>query len=122
MLSNKKPTPAMPERVILCGIFMCSRNWAHYCLDLRRFTQTTARLAKYASEIHPERGNSSLIYPGSSSLPGRFFLGLSEEVCPEALWPAESLSLKESKIYKLDIRHKLNVSIAIISYNTSETR
>lgn len=72
---------------------------------------------KHASESHPDRGNSSLIYPGISSLPGRFFLGLSEEVCPEALWLAESLSLKESKIYVFDSRPQVHVSIAKIVIN-----
>jgi len=36
------------------------------------------------TEIHPKRGKIGLVFPESSSLPGRFFLGLSEEVCPVA--------------------------------------
>jgi hypothetical protein len=73
-------------------------------LGFTSFYPNDRSVGKNASEFHPDRGNSSLIYPGISSLPGRFFLGLSEEVCPEALWLAESLSLKESKIYEFHSR------------------
>ncbi len=91
-------------------------------LGFTSFYPNDCSVGKHASESHPDRGNSSLIYPGTSSLPGRFFLGLSEEVCPEALWLAESLSLKESKIYMLDTRHKLKVSIAKAMHNIPEIR
>lgn len=101
----------MPERVIIFSGIMCDPEigrttaWIYVVLPKRL-------LGWHASESHPDRGNSSLIYPGISSLPGRFFLGLSEEVCPEALWLAESLSLKESKIYEFNSRQQLHVSIA----------
>ena len=72
---------------------------------------------KKSSDVYPKRGKIGLVFPESSSLPGRFFLGLSEEVCPEAQWLAESLSMKESKIYKFHSRLQLHVSIAKAIHN-----
>ena len=54
--------------------------------DIREMLENgiTIEACKACTEIHPERGNCGLVFPKSSSLPGRFFLGLSEEVCPVA--------------------------------------
>ncbi len=91
-------------------------------LGFTSFYPNDCSVGKLASEFHSDRGNSSLNYPKNSSLPGRFFLGLSEEVCPEALWLAESLSMKESKIYVFDSRSQLHVSIENITPNMLETK
>jgi len=104
MSSNKKPTPAKPERVIILRELCVLRKLDALLLGFTSLYPNDCSVGKHASESHPDRGNSSLIYPGISSLPGRFFFGLSEEVCPEALWLAESLSLKESKIYEFHSR------------------
>ena len=106
-LGNKKPILAVPERVIICVHLKLSA----LLLGFMSFYPNDCSVGSYASKFHPDRGNSSLIYPGISSLPGRLFLGLSEEVCPEAQWFAESLSLKESKIYEFHGRPQPHVSI-----------
>ena len=103
-IGNKKPTLAMPERVIILRYLCVLQKLDALLLGFTSFYPNDCSVGKHASESHPDRGNSSLIYPEISSLPGRFFLGLSEEVCPEALWLAESLSLKESKIYEFHSR------------------
>jgi len=99
MLSNKKPTPAIARTGHYSAVSVCAPEigrttaWIYVVLPKRLIGwHMCLRVSSGQGQQQPDLS-------GISSLPGRFFLGLSEEVCPEALWLAESLSLKESKIY-----------------------
>ena len=86
-IGNKKPTLAVPERVVIIQRYLVYRQSpkkdAPVLLFKSLYPNDCSKDQK-SSDVHPKRGNCGLIFPESSSLPGRFFLGLSEEVCPEA--------------------------------------